>query len=87
MRFPNVLFKIRGLAVLMAVAATVLGGLILLQRGSVATRTSAPPRPNKGYVIMEGVDINWNGPGHLTPDRPSSRQRLLPPDFQGDEKP
>ena len=87
MRFPNALFKIRGVAVLMAVAAIVLGSLILLQRGSVPTRTSAPPLPNKGYIIMEGVDINWNGPGHLIKDRPSSGQRLSPPDFLGREEP
>jgi hypothetical protein len=83
MRLPSALFKIRGLAVLTAVAAAVLGASILLIRDSGTTRTSAPPRPNKGYLIMEGVDINWNRPGHLIPDRPSSGQRLSPPDFQG----
>ena len=82
MRLPSA-FKIRCLAVLTAVAAAVLGASILLIRDSGATRTAAPPRPNKGYVIMEGVDINWNRPGHLIPDRPSSGQRLSPPDFQG----
>ena len=41
MRFPYALFKSRGLVVLIAVAAIVLGSLIVLQMGSVATRTSA----------------------------------------------
>jgi hypothetical protein len=87
MRLPSVLFKIQGLAVVMAVAAVALGGWILLLRDSGATRTFAPPRPNKGNVIMEGVDINWKHRGQLRPVRPSGGQRLMPPEFLGGEAP
>jgi hypothetical protein len=86
MRLPSLRFKIRGLAVVATVMAVLVGGLILLLRDSAPTETSVPPRPNSGYVIMEGVDINSNGPLHSISGLPFKRQRLLPPEHQSGER-
>ena len=88
-------FRIRSLAAIAAVTAILLGVSMFLLRESATTRTSVPPRPNKVSVIMEGIDINSNGPGHPRPDpssgkrRPLSpgRDRLLPPDILSERVP
>jgi hypothetical protein len=60
------------------VMAVLVGGLILLLKNATPTRTDAPHRPNNGSVIMEGVDINSNGPQHhLRPDLPSERTHRI----------
>jgi len=77
MRLSSVRFKIGGLGVVATVMAVLTGGLILLLKNSTPTRT-APHRPNNGAVIMEGVDINSNGPQHrLRPDLPSERTHRI----------
>jgi hypothetical protein len=70
-----------------AVTIVLVGGAVLFLRGSARTGPTLAAQPNKGYIIMEGVDINSNGPGHpkpalLKPALPSRRQQLLPPEIQ-----
>ncbi len=72
--------------------AILVGGAILFLTESARIRPSLAPQPNKGYIIMEGVDINSNGPGHqkpslLKPGLPSRTQRLFPPDIQSGRRP
>ena len=93
MRFPIKRFRNRDLAVVAAVTAVLVGGWIFLLRESASTRPSAPPRPKNRSVIMEGVDINSNGPGHPWPAPPLGEQRpllpgqdlRLPPDLLSDD--
>jgi hypothetical protein len=76
---------------LAAATAILAGGALLLLRGTAPTETSAPHQPQKSYIIMEGVDINSNGPGHPRPGfqqaKPSAERPLFPPDLQSSERP
>ncbi len=58
MRLGRVQFTIRSLMSVVAVAAVLLGGAILLLRELAPTRPTTSPRPKKTRVIMEGVDFN-----------------------------
>ena len=82
MRLSSVLFKTRGLAIVVAITAVLLGGMILLLRELTPVRTFLPRRVNTGSVIMEGVDINWNRPGDFTRLRYAGDKPLVPPDLQ-----
>jgi hypothetical protein len=76
MRFARAQFNIRSLMGIVAIAALLVGGVILLLRYSVATRPALPTRL-KGGVIMEGVDINWRP----KIERHSSPGKPLPSEF------
>jgi hypothetical protein len=82
MRFARPQFIIGRLMGVLAVTAVLVGGVVLLLRYPA---TTSPPLPTrfKGGVILEGVDIYKYGL-HPKPARPSARQRLFPPDLQGD---
>jgi hypothetical protein len=71
MRFARAQFNIRSLMGMVAVAALLVGGAILLLRYFVRTKTAFPSR-TKGGVIMEGVDINWRptSESHVPPRNP-----------------
>jgi hypothetical protein len=74
MRIRSVRFKSRSLVVVATVMAGLAGGLIFLLKNPAPTIATAPNRPKSGAVIMEGVDINTNGPKHdlrstLDPER------------------
>jgi hypothetical protein len=87
-RTRSTIVSLIGLA---AAAATLAGGALLLMRGTAPTGTSARQQPQKSHIIMEGVDINSNGPGHPRPEfrqaKPSGERPLLPPDLQSGERP
>ena len=88
MRLPNVRLTLRSVPILAALMVCLASGLILLFMSSAPNRSSPPTRPNKSYIIMEGVDINSNGPGHLAPALPHSEHRLLwPPELQSGKRP
>ena len=78
MRFARAQFNVRSLMGIVAVAALLVGGVILLLRYSVATWPALQSRL-KGGVIMEGVDINWRPKS----ERHSSPPEPLPSAFQG----
>ena len=82
MRLRSAQLRIRTLAVGAAFTAILLGGSILLLRDFAPIRNSAPRGPSHGSVIMEGVDINSNGPSHSRPVPASVRRQLLPPELQ-----
>jgi hypothetical protein len=82
MRLHGVLFNIRGLAFVSALTALVLGGSILLLREFAPIRTSAPPGAKTRAVIMEGVDINCNGPGRFFSEPFTGGQRRFPPELR-----
>ena len=63
-------YNIRSLMSLVAVAALLVSGVVLLLRYSVATRPALPSQSRSG-VITEGVDINW---------RPKTERHSLPGD-------
>jgi hypothetical protein len=77
MQFTRPQFNIRSLMGIVAVAALMVAGVVLLLRYSVATRPALPSRSGSG-VIMEGVDINW---------RPKSERRSSPREPQPSEFP
>jgi hypothetical protein len=82
MRLTRVLFETRGLVFVTVVTAVLLGGSILLLREFAPIRTPAPTRANTGSVIMEGVDIKSNGPGHVRPGPSPGGEPRFPPDLQ-----
>jgi hypothetical protein len=89
MRLTRTRSTIVSLSGLAAATAILAGGALLLLRGTAPTRTSAPHQPQKSYIIMEGVDINSNGPSHPKPAlqqaQPSGGRSLLPPELQSSE--
>ena len=70
MQFSRAQYNIRSLMSLVAVAALLVSGVVLLLRYSVATRPALPSQSRSG-VITEGVDINW---------RPKTERHSLPGD-------
>jgi hypothetical protein len=89
MRTPRVPFMARNL-IITSVAIAALAGVavpLIWYFASPLTPTARPP--NEGALIMEGVDTNSNGPGHLTPGQPRGtiRPRLLPPDLHSGHRP
>ena len=91
MRLIRTRTMIVSLTCVAAATAILTGGAVLLLRGTSPTRTSPLHQPRKSYIIMEGVDINSNGPGHPKPalqeTQPSGRRELLPPDLHSREQP
>jgi hypothetical protein len=71
--------------------AVLVGGAMLLLRVTTQTRTTVRPDSRTGHIIMEGVDINSNGPDHpklpLHLGRPSERQEPFPPDLDSSKRP
>jgi hypothetical protein len=80
-RAQNVLYSTRGIAVVVAISAVLAGALSLGLKTRAPIRTPMPARVGGGYVIMEGVDINSNGPGRSISDTPSERSLLSPPEL------
>jgi hypothetical protein len=70
-------FSIRGLMIVVAITAILVGGAMNFLRDPAPTRPFVPPRSIKGRVIMEGVDINSNGPRHATPRAPQERDEQV----------
>jgi hypothetical protein len=78
MRLAHLRFTIRSLMGVVALAALLIGGAILLLRDTAATPPPLPARPKSG-VIMEGVDINWRPRG----ERQVLPRELLRPELRG----
>jgi hypothetical protein len=65
MRVPGVRFKIPGLVVVATAMALLVGGLTLALKVPAPIQVVAPHRHDKrAGIILEGVDINSNGPQH-----------------------
>jgi hypothetical protein len=87
MRLLDMRLTSRCVRLLAALLVCLASGLILLVTNSAPHRSVPPPRPSKSYIIMEGVDINSNGPWHLAPALPQSEHRLLwPPELQSGKR-
>jgi hypothetical protein len=88
MRLPDVRLTLRSIRILAALLVGLAAGLLIFFMSSAPHRSVPPPRPSKSYIIMEGVDINSNGPWHLAPASPQSEHRLLwPPELQSGKRP
>jgi hypothetical protein len=86
-RLPKVHLTLRSVRILAALLVSLAAGLLLFFMSSARNRSS-PLRPSKSYIIMEGVDINSNGPWHLAPALPQSEHRFLwPPELQSGKRP
>jgi hypothetical protein len=87
MRFARALFTIRSIVGAAAITVVLVGGSIVLRRHPARTTSPLPSPPNKGGVIMEGVDINSNGAGAPEQERHSPPRTLFPPELRGDRRP
>jgi hypothetical protein len=91
MRLPIVRPQVLRLAGIAALAAALAVGAILFLRRTSPSSENAALQHRKGGVIMEGVDINSNGPEHPRPDlrfgAPLDRQRRFPPELGRGERP
>jgi len=77
MRLGGAQFTNRCLMGVVAITAALVGGVFLWHRSFAPTRSALPPRSGGG-IIMEGEDINSNGPQRrFSPDRRSERTRLF----------
>jgi hypothetical protein len=77
MRAGRAKLSIRGLMLVTALVAILIGGAINFLRDPAPPRPYRRPRSIKGrMIIKEGVDINWkHGPN--APDRPTSGRHGL----------
>jgi hypothetical protein len=91
MKTPIVRPKVFRLAAFAALVAVLAVGAILSLRGTSPTSNTAALQHRKGDVLMEGVDINSNGPGHPRPDLrldpPSGSRRRFPPELGRGQRP